>query len=224
MSTLHVMIFLPVYMALCIGTYYMIFHKHHKRNKIEDFELFELFTNYFVTLSMSILIFAVGIYFFKLAYEVMYERSLMIKYIAIAIAIISGVIINFYFYIKRNLKDFNPEARESYKKKVIVVGEMLELICFSVLALMPVWRINKLILMYRLGEKNEFFETLSFSLIMTVVSLFLLYNLNPIDVRGIIKTKFFRKKEENTEKRMHQKENIDAQNNETEIGKREDNE
>lgn len=195
MNTLHVMIFLPLYMAFCIGTYYFIFHKHHKRNKVEEFELVELFTNYFVTLSMSILIFAVGIYFFKVAYDVLYDRALMIKYIIIAIAIISGVIINFYFYIKRNLKDFNPEARVNYKNRVIRVGEILELVCFSILALMPLWRINNLIILYRFNEREEFLETLFFSFVMTIVSVFLLYNLNPLDIREKIKDKFGKKEE-----------------------------
>ena len=117
MDTLVGSIALLIYMIICIGSYYLIFNKHHKRNNLKDFEILKSFTNYFVTLSMTVVVMFIGIQFFKEASNNLDDRSTEITFLIWAILIITGAICNFIFFIKRNLKDLDPAIRISYEKR-----------------------------------------------------------------------------------------------------------
>lgn len=188
MDTLRLSIVLIVYMAFCIISYYFIFRNHHKKNKVEYFELMQLFTNYFVTMSMSFIAIFAGIKCFDFAYQNMDDRSTMISYIVFGIAIISATIIYFIYYIKRNLKDFDPVERVNFKKRVMFIGELLELICFIALAFMPLYMIGEMKAEYLLGDKTALIKTILKSFAVSIVSIFLIFELNPMDVKGKIKS------------------------------------
>ena len=190
MKTSLLMLLFGLYLLLLVLIYYIIFHKHHKRNKVETFELLELFTNYFVTTTISIILILVGINLIKEAHCVRDSRSDVITYLTMSIAIMSGTVINYYFFIKRNLKDFDPDLRANFKKRVSDIGEILELIIFGLLALSPIIGIPKFISVSY--EKKLLIKYIIISILLSISSIFLLHEINPLD----IKNKFFKKKKE----------------------------
>ena len=187
MDTLKGSIILLVYMVICIGSYYLIFNKHNKRNHLKNFELMQLFTNYFLTLTMTIVVILVGIQFFKEAYNSIAERSEEISYIVLAILTISGAIINFIMYIKRNLKDLDPVQRVNYENRMMKTAEILEIICFGLFFFMPFWLKGTIKGAYYDGDMTLFIKYVVLSIISPIISVFLLYELNPLDIRKKIK-------------------------------------
>ena len=183
MDTVIGSIVLLIYMIICIVSYYLIFNKHHKRNQLKDFEIMKSFTNYFVTLSMTIVVIFVGIQFFKKAYEYLEERSTEITFIVLAILTIGGAISNFIFFIKRNLKDLDPVVRINYEKRMMKTAEILEVIIFGLFIFMPIWLKIPLKTAYYDGDKTLFIKYIAASIISPVIAVFLLYELNPLDIR-----------------------------------------
>ncbi len=188
MDTLVGSIALLIYMIICIGSYYLIFNKHHKRNNLKDFEILKSFTNYFVTLSMTVVVMFIGIQFFKEASNNLDDRNTEITFLVWAILIITGAICNFIFFIKRNHKDLDPAIRISYEKRMMKTAEILEIICFGLFIFMPLWLKIPLKIAYTDGDKQLFVKYLVASIISPVISVFLLYQLNPLDIRTRVKS------------------------------------
>lgn len=113
------------------------------------------------------------------------DRSEVIAGVLLGIIIISATIINYIFYIKRNLRDFDPVIREATKKSIIKIGEVLELIFFVIFALMPIWRIPKFIEVFA-NRKELIFEIVR-AFALSVASIVLLFSLNPIDFKTKLK-------------------------------------
>ena len=111
------------------------------------------------------------------------ERIEVISRVSLGIIIISITIINFIFYIKRNLKDLDLDLniREENKKQTMKIGEILELIIFTIFLFMPIWRIPNFIELYQ-NNKGVIVEILK-SIFISLLSLLLLYNLNPMDIK-----------------------------------------
>ena len=198
MDTLKGSIILLVYMLICVGSYYLIFNKHHKRNQLKNFELMQLFTNYFITLTMTIIVIMIGIQFFKEAYNSIADRNEEIAYIVLAILTISGAIINFIMYIKRNLKDLDPVKRVNYEKRMMKTAEILEIICFGLFFLMPLWLKGTMKEAYYDRERELFFKYIIASIAAPIISVFLLYQLNPLDIRKTFRRFVLKEKKEET--------------------------
>ncbi|MCR5185915.1 MAG: hypothetical protein K6D97_02215 [Clostridia bacterium] len=174
---------LLIYMVICVGSYYLIFNKHHKRNNLKDFEILKSFTNYFVTLSMTIIVIFIGIQFFKEAYNNIDDRNTEIAFLIFGILTITGAISNFIFFIKRNLKDLDPAVRISYEKRMMKTAEILEVIIFGLFIFMPLWLKVPLKIAYLDGDTALFTKYIVASIISPFISVFLLYQLNPLDIR-----------------------------------------
>lgn len=171
-----------IYMILLGIIYYIIFHKHHKRNEVDFSELITLLTKYYTLSIMSTLIIGLGIYCFALAYEFKYDRAEVIMYIITGILIISITIINYIYYIKRNLLDYNKTIREMNKKTVLKIGEVLEFIFFSIFVLAPIWRVPVFIDLFE--NKKEMILEIVKMFLLSIGSIILLVNLNPLDVKN----------------------------------------
>ena len=207
MDTLVGSIALIIYMIICIGSYYLIFNKHHKRNNLKDFEILKSFTNYFVTLSMTVVVMFIGIQFFKEASNNLDDRSTEITFLIWAILIITGAICNFIFFIKRNLKDLDPAIRISYEKRMMKTAEILEIICFGLFIFMPLWLKVPLKIAYADGDKQLFAKYLAASIILPFTSIFLLYQLNPLDIRNRVKKQFGINKDSKNEESNNEENN-----------------
>jgi len=207
MDTLVGSIALLIYMIICIGSYYLIFNKHHKRNNLKDFEILKSFTNYFVTLSMTVVVMFIGIQFFKEASNNLDDRNTEITFLVWAILIITGAICNFIFFIKRNLKDLDPAIRISYEKRMMKTAEILEIICFGLFIFMPLWLKVPLKIAYADGDKQLFAKYLAASIISPFTSIFLLYQLNPLDIRNRVKKQFGINKDSKNEESNNEENN-----------------
>lgn len=178
-----------IYILICGLAYYLIFRKHHKKNKVEIGELVELITKFYSITTISILMICFGIYLFIQAAINRYDLEEVIDNLALGIFIISAVVFNYINYLKNSLKDFNQEIRIENQKKNAKIGQILEIIIFILLALTPIYRIPTF---NRLKEyKSKLYIEIAKSCLISISSIFLLYNLNPLN----IKEKIFKKKD-----------------------------
>ena len=134
-----------VYLIAIGIAYYFIFRKHHKKNKVQFDELITLVTKFYTLTMLTTVGVIVGIACILYANTFKYDRSQVIAGVLLGIIIITVTIINYIFYIKRNLKDMDDSAREKVRKATIKIGEVIELIFFTIFILMPIWRIPKFI-------------------------------------------------------------------------------
>lgn len=84
--------------------------------------------------------------------------------------------------MKKSLKDPNPEIREATKKATIKIGEILEFIIFSIFILMPIFCIPYFINL--VAKKDKLIKELIKIFALSFTSLFLLFALNPLDIKG----------------------------------------
>ena len=151
-----------------------------------------LVINYYVLCIISIFAFAFGIDTILTAYIYTEERADVIINMILGIIIISVTITNFIFYIKRHLVDYVQSDRIENDKKNVKIGEILELIGFSIFIFTPIWRIPFFL---EIKEyKQEFVKQIIISIFMMIASIFLIYELNPLDIKNKIKRKVFYKK------------------------------
>ena len=183
-NTVFLALLFGMYLVFCGVLYYIIFRKHHKKNKIELFELITLVSKFFATTTITLIVIALGIKCIISANEYKDNRFDVITYLSFGIFIISMSIINYIFYIKRSLVDLNPEVREANKKATIKVSEILEIIIFTIMLLMPIWKIPAFIELWS-NKKDVILEILK-SFGVSICSIILMYNLNPLKIRDKI--------------------------------------
>lgn len=177
-----------IYIILCGFIYFLIFRKHHKRNEVKLDELVGLVTKFYSLTTISVLMIGFGFYLFANAATYRYDREEVIKSILIGIFIITAVVINYINYLKNSLKDFDKAVREENRKRNMHIGEILELIIFTFFIFMPVFKIPVFI---KLKDfKNELYMEIAKSVMISCSSMFLIYNLNPLE----IKEKIFKNK------------------------------
>lgn len=200
----YITIIFSVYIIILGIMYYLIFHKHHKRNHVDFSDLISLLTKYYSLSIISTLLIGVGIYCFMLAHEYSYDRTEVIMYIITGILVISLTIINYIFYIKRNLVDYNQTIREMNKKAMLRVGEVLEFILFTIFVFAPIWRIPVFIDLF--DDKGKMMLEIGKSFLLSICSIILLINLNPLDVKNGFKKI---RDEKNTHKSENNSDNKD---------------
>lgn len=183
-----VTILFGIYLIAIGVAYYFIYHEHHKKNKIGLDELLTLVTKFYVTAIITTIGVVLGIACIIGANAFKDSRTELIFAIFFGIGIITIAIINFVFYIKRSLKDLDPEIREKVRKATIKIGEVLELIFFILFITMPLWRIPKFIEV--IDDKKELITELIRSFGLCIAALFLLNSINPLDIKGRVKKLF----------------------------------
>ena len=176
------MVGIGIYLILLGIMYYVIFNKHHKRNKVEFNELISLLTTYYSLSIISTLLFILGVQCFVVAKQSSYDRNEVILYILTGILIISVSLINYIFYIKRNLRDYNSITREHNKQVTLKIGEILEFIIFIIFILAPIWRIPAFIDLF--NNKPEMIKEILKAFLLSIAAIILLFNLNPLNIKG----------------------------------------
>ena len=177
---------LGIFLMLIGVLYYIIFHKHHKRNEIEFSELISLVTKFYTLTIITIIMIAIGIYCIILSNSYKEDRTQVITGVSLGIIIISGTIIHYIFYIKRHLVDYEQVEREMVKKRILQIGEILELIFFIIFITMPIWRIPKFIDVF--GNVKQLIIELLRSFGLSIASIILLFSLNPLNIKQKIKS------------------------------------
>ena len=179
---------------------------------MELFELVELVTKFYSLTLLSILLIGVGFFLILNAVTYKYDRMEVITSVSLGIFINIVVVYNYIVYIRKSLQDFNQEIREEEKKRTIKIGEILELIIFTIMMFTPVWRIPYLIDIY--DNKREFTIEIIKVFVISIAAIFLLYNLNPMNIKEKVK-QFFCKSKKNLKEndlKVDGNKNIDEDN------------
>lgn len=148
-------------------------------------ELISLVTRFYTRTTLTIIFILAGIYCIITANEYRENRSEVISYVLFGIAIISISIIYYIFYIKGSLIDPNQEEREVAKKATIRIGEILEFIIFTIFILMPIWCIPHFISL--VPERKELIKELIIIFAISFASIFLMFALNPLNIKEKLK-------------------------------------
>jgi len=187
-------IFAGIYVIVLGIIYYIIFHKHHKRNKIKLDELISLVSRFYTRTTISILLILAGMHCVVLANVYKEERNDVIAFLLLGIFIISITIMTYIQYLKGTLRDPNPELREISRKATLKVGEVLEFIIFVGFILMPIWCIPYFLNL--VSQKEKLIKELIKIFAISFASLFLLFSLNPLDIKGKLNRKKKKKSDE----------------------------
>ena len=193
--------------------YFIIFHKHHKRNKIELSELVSLVTKFYSLTTLVLIIIALGIYCIIEANSYKEDRNDVIIHVSGGIMIISISIIYYISYIKKSLMDLDQSVREKNKKRDKKIGEIHEIIFFTIFLLTPIWRIAEFINLF--NQKNKLIIEILKSFVLSITAIILMYEMNPINIKEKI-TKLLKRD------RKVKNEKIENVNQENEIENNED--
>ncbi len=161
--------------------YYLIYHKHHKRNHVELFELVELVTQFYVRTIVLLILLLISIYFIAMAVYLRDERNDVIACVALAIIIASCAILNYRKYIKNSLLDYDTEVRAQNNERKLKIGEIIELICFIICILAPIWRIPVFIELF--NDKAKLALEIIRTFGISIGGLILIFALNPMNVK-----------------------------------------
>lgn len=170
-----------VFLILLGIIYYLIFHKHHKKNQVELFELVELVTKFYVRTIILVILLLVSVYFIILAVHFQEDRSDTLSYILLAIIIASISILNYRKYIKDSLQDYVMEVRQENNKRALKIGEILEVICFIICILAPIWRLPGFIEVFENKQKLAIEIVKAFAI--SIGGIILLFALNPMNIK-----------------------------------------
>ena len=175
---------LGAYIAFVVVLYCFIFFKHHKRNHIQLFELIPLFTNFFVTISISILVIGFAIWYFIDGFNYMDTRSDVIQHNVFSFVAIVATIVNFIFYLKRRLKDLDNEVRAATNRQNLRWGEILQFIIFVIMMFLPLWRLNDFLQLYE--DKPLMYKEIAKTCAVSIASGFLLWQMNPLSFKQVL--------------------------------------
>lgn len=178
-----------LFLAICLCSYYFIFKEHHKRNELKFHEIYPLVINYLILCIISFFVLLFGVDRVLTGYVYNDEISELMQELVTGFAIISIVIINFIFYIKRHKVDFIQEEREEQEAKDSKIAEIIELVILMIMFILPIFNIFKYI---NFIDKTEKIRQISSGILFMIVSGFLLFSLNPLDIKGNMK-KIFKK-------------------------------
>lgn len=179
-----------VFLIITGISYYIFFGKHHKRNAMKYNEIYPLVINYLALFIISFFILAFGVDIVLTGYIYNEEVSEVIKELFIGFSVISLVILNFIFYIKRHNIDLIQADREAKEKIDAHIGEWVEIVVFILIILVSVFNIFKYISFI---DKFIKYKQIFISILCIITSSFLLYHLNPLDIKNKIKSLFKRR-------------------------------
>lgn len=171
-------------------SYYIFFGKHHKKNEMTFNEIFPLVINYLALSIISFFLLVFGIDTVLTGYVYNEQVSEVIKELIIGCTIISLVILNFVFYVKKHRVDLVQAEREEKEEREAKIGEIVEIIIFSLMIIAPIFNIFNYI---HFLDKVEKYRQIGGSILCIFTAIFLLYNLNPLDIKNKIKSIFKKK-------------------------------
>ena len=179
------------FLVISLVSYYFIFKEHHKRNGLKFHEIYPLIISYLILCIISLFALLFGIDRVLTGYVYNDEMREIIKEFITGFAIISVVIINFIFYIKKHKIDFAQEERETQDAKDSKIAEIIEIVIFTIMFILPIFNIFRYI---NYIDKAERIRQICGGILFMFVSAFLLFRLNPLDIKGKIKKIFISKK------------------------------
>ena len=177
------------FLIISLISYYFLFKEHHRRNELKFHEIYPRVISYIVLCVISFLVFLFGLDRVFTGYVYNDEIAEVIKEFVTGFAIISVVIINFIFYIKRNKVDLIQEEREAQDEKDSKIAEVIEIILCIIMFFLPLFNMFRYI---NYVDKTERLRQIIFGILFMITAVFLLFGLNPFDIRGKIK-KIFKK-------------------------------
>ncbi len=178
-------VILGIFFIVSTIFYILIFYKHHKRNRLEISEVLEIYMKYIVLLGVSIFILIIAFDMFLTGLSAIeYRKERYTNFVAFVI-VTSLVIWNFIRFLKSNLKDIEVSSREENKKNTAKIGEVLELIFLSIIIFMPIWRIPEFVKL--IEDKKELFIQIGISFFYSIMSIFILFKLNPLNIKDKLK-------------------------------------
>lgn len=185
---------IPVFVLL----YFTIFRRYNSRNNIAwndiIFDAIEFITNSVIHL----LIFIIGLdYMIEGLHllDAVYERY---ANFIVGVAIISVVIYHYISFIKRLLVDLDPEVIKKEKETNYKFGEYVLFIFLCLLLINPILSLPKFAM--HIGFKDLLIKEVLMSLGCSIVAIFLLYHINPLNIRYVNKEERDNKKEKNNVK------------------------
>lgn len=182
-NTFVTIIFFVITTIIYIG----IFSKHHKRNKLNYVEISEIFMSYTVLMIISTFILLIAFDLFLTGLEAIeYRRERYANFIS-SVIMTSIVVWNFIRFLKHNLKDIEISEKETTEKKTLKVGEVLQLIFFIIIMFTPIWRIPEFLKL--IENKVELIKQILISFFYSILAIFLLVKLNPLDIKNKLKLK-----------------------------------
>lgn len=117
------------------------------------------------------------------------SRSERITDLVVSIAMISGVIIYFIQFTKKNLRDIDRSVKEAEDKVTKEMGEIIQVIIFSAIILMPVWKIPLFIDIYKnMIESKDLIIEIGKAFGYSFMGIVLLLELNPLNIKKYIFT------------------------------------
>lgn len=173
-----------IYLVFIGLLYYVLFAKHHKKNKLTFSEIYPLIINYLCVAIISTFVFLFGMDCVLTGYIYNDEISEVVKELFLGLTAISIVILNFIFYVKKHRVDFIESERKENEKRDNYIGEWVQILIFSLMILIPLFNIFKYI---NFIDKAQKYRQIFGSVLCIVSSIYLLYNLNPLDIKGKIK-------------------------------------
>lgn len=182
-NTFVAIIFFVITTIIYVG----IFSKHHKRNKLNYVEISEIFMSYTVLMIISTFILLIAFDLFLTGLEAIeYRRERYANFIS-SVIMTSIVVWNFIRFLKHNLKDIEISEKETTEKKTLKVGEVLQLIFFIIIMFTPIWRIPEFLKL--IENKVELIKQILISFFYSILAIFLLIKLNPLDIKNKLKLK-----------------------------------
>lgn len=176
-----------IFLLLSSVLYVCIFYKHHKRNKLNYVEISEIFISYTVLTIISAFILLIAFDLFLTGLEAIEYRRERYANFASSVIMTSIVVWNFVRFLKHNLKDIEISDKEETDKKTIKVGEILQLVFFIIIIFTPIWRIPEFLKL--IENKIELIKQIAISFFYSILAIFLLLKLNPLDIKNKLKLK-----------------------------------
>lgn len=175
--------FVIAFLAVCLVSYYFIFRAHHKKNKLKFFEIYPLVINYLILCIISFFVLVFGIDRVLTGYVYNDEIYEVMKEFITGFTIISVVIINFIFYIKKHTEDLIQEEREENEKQTSNIAEIIEFVLLILMFIVPIFNIFKYI---NYIDKTEQIRYICGGFLFMSITAFLMLKLNPLDIKGKI--------------------------------------
>ena len=132
-----------LFFIVCFVSYFFIFKEHHKKNELKFHEIFPLIIHYLILCIISFFVLMFGIDRVLMGYVYNEEIYEVINEFITGFSIISVVIINFIFYIKKHKIDLIKEEREETVENTEKIAEIIEFIILILVFFIPIANIFK---------------------------------------------------------------------------------
>ena len=190
-------IIIAAFLAICLISYYILFKDHHKRNELKFYEIYPLVIKYIILCIFSVFLIIFGISRIMEGYVYNEEIYEVIAEFAVGFTTIIVVILNFIFYVKRHRVDLVQEEREADAENTNNIAEIIEFVLLIGMIIISIFNMYREINLKDItNQLNELFT----SIMLIVASVFLMFTLNPLDVKGKVKNIFDKDKNKDKEK------------------------